>query len=63
MSYLIKLLPPSIKSEFVKFMYKETIAIFPFFQNRIPEFYNYLELLKTDKFFKGSFLAKQGKIP
>jgi hypothetical protein len=64
MSYLLKILPSTIKTQLAKFMYADAIFIHRFLQDRDDNFYaKYLEELTSEKFSKGSIIAKAGSHP
>lgn len=61
MSYLLKILPSTLKTQLAKFLYQDAIAVNKFFQNRDDNFYNkYLESLSSQRFSKNDVIAKIG---
>jgi hypothetical protein len=60
-SYLLKVLPGSLKTKLAKFMYFDVINVFRFLQNRDDDFYSkYLDQLKVSRFNKRDYIAKAG---
>ena len=64
MSYLLKILPSTLKTQLAKFLYQDAILANRFLQDRDDNFYNkYLEELKTAKFVKNDVITKIGNVP
>jgi hypothetical protein len=60
-AYLLKILPSTLKTPLIKFMYQDIIDMNPFFQNREDNFYErYLEEVQITRFDKGDVIAKAG---
>ena len=61
MSYLLKILPSTLKTQLAKFLYQEAIFVNRFLQDRDDNFYSkYLEELKTQRFVKNDVISKSG---
>lgn len=61
MSYLLRILPSTLKNQLAKFLYNEAIHLHRLLQNRDETFYGrFLEDLKHDKIIKGDFIVKKG---
>ena len=61
MSYMLKVLPSTLKSELAQVLYKDALLVNNFLRNRDDNFYaKYLEELKTERFSKGDIIAKSG---
>ena len=61
MSYLLKILPSTLKTQLAKFLYQDAILVNRFLQDRDDNFYGkFLEELKTDRFNKGDTISKAG---
>jgi CRP-like cAMP-binding protein len=64
MSYLLKILPSTLKTQLSKFLYQDAINVNRFLEDRDDNFYSrYLEELKTERFVKGDVIAKKGNRP
>lgn len=64
MSYLLKVLPNTLKVQLAKFLYADAIYIHRFLQDRDDNFYaKYLEELASEKYNKGDYLIKKGNKP
>ena len=64
MSYLLKILPPTLKVQLAVFLYNDAIQIQRFLQNRDDNFYEmYLEELQSQKFNEGDIISKIGNKP
>ena len=64
MSYLLKVLPSTLKVQLAKFLYSDAIFMHRFLQDRDDDFYaKYLEELKSEKINKGEYLVKKGNKP
>ena len=64
MSYLLKILPSTLKTQLAKFLYQDAILVNRFLQDRDDNFYSkYLEELRADRFNKGDTIAKSGAKP
>ena len=64
MSYLLKILPSSLKTQLAKFVYQDAILVNKFLQDRDENFYcKYLEELLPDHFNRGQSIAKAGNRP
>lgn len=64
MSYLLKVLPTTVKTKLAKFLYADAIFINRFLQDRDDDFYaKYLEELQADKIPKGAYMIKAGNQP
>lgn len=64
MSYLLKILPITLKTQLAKFLYEDAIKIHRFLQDRDDNFYSkYLEELEADKFKKGDIISREGSDP
>jgi len=54
MSYLLKILPNTLKTKLSKFLFKDAIMLNKFLQNRDDDFYSkFLDELETIRFIKG----------
>ena len=63
-SYLLQLLPSTLKTQLAKFLYMEAIETNRFLQNRDDNFYSkYLEELQSEKFNANDLICKQGSAP
>lgn len=63
MQEILLLLPPTLKSELTKFLYKDAIQRIPFLQGRHPMFYYlYLDRLEPVKFQKETIILKKGTV-
>jgi len=61
MSYLLKILPSTLKTQLAKFLYQDAILVNRFLQDRDDNFYSkYLEELKQERFVKGDVISKIG---
>lgn len=61
MSYLLKVLPSTLKVQLAKFLYSDAIFMHRFLQDRDDDFYaKYLEELKSEKINKNEYLVKKG---
>ena len=61
MSYLLKILPSTLKTQLAKFLYQDAITVNRFLQDRDDNFYSkYLEELKSERFVKGDVISKIG---
>ena len=61
MSYLLKILPSTLKTQLAKFLYQDAIMMNRFLQDRDDNFYSkYLEELKTQRFMKNDVISKAG---
>ena len=61
MSYLLKILPSTLKTKLAKFMYYDVINVFKFLQDREDDFYSkFLEELEHKKFSKSDTLSAVG---
>jgi CRP-like cAMP-binding protein len=61
MSYMLKVLPSTLKSELAQVLYKDALFVNNFLKNRDDNFYSkYLEELKSERFNKGDIIAKAG---
>jgi len=61
MSYMLKILPSTLKTQLAKFLYQDAILVNRFLQDRDDNFYSkYLEELKSDRFNRGDTIAKTG---
>ena len=61
MSYLLKILPSTLKTQLAIYLYQDAIIVNRFLQKRDDNFYSkYLEELKTQRFAKGDVIAKTG---
>jgi CRP-like cAMP-binding protein len=61
MSYLLKILPSTLKTQLAKFLYQDAILVNRFLQDRDDNFYSkYLEELKSERFVKGDVISKIG---
>mmetsp|Transcript_5915 Transcript_5915/g.10087 ORF Transcript_5915/g.10087 Transcript_5915/m.10087 type:complete len:219 (+) Transcript_5915:144-800(+) len=61
MSYLLKILPSTLKTQLAKFLYNDAIQVNRFLEDRDDNFYSkYLEELKSERFVKGDMIAKSG---
>lgn len=64
MSYLLKILPSTLKTQLAKFLYQNAILVNKFLQDRDDNFYSkYLEEMQNQKFVKGDVIAKIGNKP
>lgn len=64
MSYLLQLLPSTLKTQLAKFLYMDAIVTNRFLQNRDDNFYSkYLEELQSEKFNANDLICKQGSQP
>jgi hypothetical protein len=64
MSYLLKILPSTLKTQLAKFLYQDAIKVHRFLDDRDDNFYSrYLEDLKSDRFVKDDIIAKKGNTP
>ena len=64
MSYLLQLLPSTLKTQLAKFLYMEAILTNRFLQNRDDNFYSkYLEELQSEKFNANDIICKQFSQP
>ena len=64
MSYLLKILPSTLKTQLAKFLYEDAIRVHRFLQDRDDNFYSkYLEELKTERYSKGETITKSGTQP
>ena len=64
MSYLLKILPITLKTQLAKFLYQDAIQLHRFLQFREDNFYSkYLEELDPDHFKQGDIISKQGSEP
>lgn len=61
MSYMLKILPSTLKTQLAKFLYQDAILVNRFFQDRDDNFYSkYLEDLTSGRFNRGEIIAKSG---
>ena len=64
MSYLLKILPSTLKTKLAKFMYYDVINVFKFLQDREDDFYSkFLEELEHKKFTRSDIISVVGKQP
>ena len=64
MSYLLKILPSTLKTRLAKFLFQQAIYVNKFLQDRGDGFYSkYLEELKAERFPKDEVIAKPGQEP
>ena len=64
MSYLLKILPSTLKTQLAIFLYQDAIFVNRFLQDRDDKFYSkYLEELKSQRFVQGDVIAKTGNKP
>ena len=64
MSYLLKILPSTLKTRLAKFLFQQAIYVNRFLQDRGDNFYSkYLEELKAERFQKDDIIAKPGQDP
>jgi len=62
MSYLLKILPPTHKTNLAKFLYKDAISMTRILQDRDDNFYSkYLDQLNVQNFFKDELIAMKGR--
>ena len=61
MSYMLKVLPSTLKSELAQVLYKDALFVNNFLKDRDDNFYSkYLEELKSERFNRGDIIAKAG---
>ena len=64
MTYLLKVLPQSLKAQLILFIERDIISKVKFLQDREPVFYaTYLEKPKIIRFFKDSLILEKGSRP
>ena len=64
MSYLLRILPTSLKTQLAIFLYKDAINTIKFLRGRKNTFYEqYLDKLKPMRFDGGSIILEQGSRP
>lgn len=62
MSYMLKILPSTLKTQLAKFLYQEAILVNKFLNDRDDNFYSkYLEELKSQRFIIGDYLTRAGE--
>ena len=64
MSYILKVLPSTLKVQLAKFLYADAIFMHRFLQDWDDDFYaKYLEELRSERINKGEYLVKKGNKP